>query len=517
MSKRNTRTRGRLPWFLWTATALLSSCSAASPPIDTSVADAVVPDQWTSPYTPAETSSSASDHHWWQDFGSPELDALIEEALANNHDLAAAGARVDAAVATARVAGADLFPQLSAGIGGRRTKSFIGSFIPQGIGGGGRTAQFNQSNQFGASLDVSWELDIWGRIRAGQAADTAASEALLADLIGAKLSIAAQTAKAWHAAVEASKQLSLARETAENYHESVRRIRSRYESGLRSSLDLRLAETELSSAEALIANREELLDRAVRQVEVLAGRYPSRDLTVAEELSTLDRFAPTILPSRLLERRPDLIAAERRLAASGARVDEAKALIFPRLSLSGSTGTASNRAGDLDDLDFNVWSIAGNLLQPIFQGGRIRHGIARSEALQREALEQYVSSVLAAYSEAETLYAADHLIAERVVHLGEAAKQARAAAELAEQRYQSGLEDYVTVLSSQRTELNARSRLLSARRERLDARTNLYLALGGNMIESSSSAAPQTTAPLESFTETDSHRAPNSGAADEAS
>jgi len=188
---------------------------------------------------------------------------------------------------------------------------------------------------------------------------------------------------------------------------------------------------------------------------------------------------PAGLPAELLARRPDLVAAERRLAAAGLSVDEARAARLPRISLTGSAGRSSQELEDLLDEDFTVWSLAANLLQPIFQGGRLAAAVDLAEARRREALAGWVSAALAAFGEVEQALAADAFLLARLAALEEAAEQALAARELSEERYLAGLAPYLSVLESQRQALAAESELLAARRGRLDARVDLHLALGG--------------------------------------
>jgi len=217
-------------------------------------------------------------------------------------------------------------------------------------------------------------------------------------------------------------------------------------------------------------------------LEVLLGRYPTGKLLTEFPIDDYPRFpgpVPAGLPSELVSRRPDLISAERRLAAADQRVLQARRSLYPRLSLTTSGGTASAELGDLLDGDFGVWSLVANLTQPIFQGGRLRAGIDRAEAVGDEALASYAGSVLQAYSEVEANLNAEGRLLERVTHLGEEARQLIKAQELAEERYRSGVGGYITVLESQTRAVVAQSNLLSTQRLRLTNRVDLYVALGG--------------------------------------
>lgn len=429
--------------------------------------DFEVPAQWTA----QSSSDPRAATNWWQEFGDTELAAAVLEALEHNYDIGAAAARMEQAAAVARISGADLYPQIQGVFDGSRQATNFAF-----LGGVPSTSTFNQ---FGVSLDVSWEIDLWGRVRAGQSAALGDWQRSVADYQASRLSIAGQTGKAWIASIAAREQLELAERTVASFLSTATHVRSRYERGVRPALDLRLARTDVFSAQALVEQRKETLDRAIRQLQILMGRYPDRALDVSIDMPGPVGRVPAGLPAELVARRPDLVAAERALAASGARVSEARRALFPRISLTGSYGTSSNEFQDLFNADFSQWSFAGNLAQPIFQGGRLLASVDRSKAEQLEAAADYSSATLSAYAEVESLLAAEGYLTVRVEKQTEAATESLAARNLAEQRYFAGLEEFVTVLSAQRTALNAESELIAVRRARLESRIDLYLALGG--------------------------------------
>jgi len=441
-----------------------------------------VPAAWTA----VRAAVGTTPQDWWHEFDDPALDLAIAEALASNYDLALAAATLERAQAQARIVGADLSPQIDASFGGSRTKqNFIGfDFVDAGgsgggSGGGSSTVLSSTSNRFGLSVDVSWEIDLWGRIRSQTSAAMGSVQASAADQQAARLSIAGQTAKAWFAAVEAREQLTLAEETVRSYRVTTRQVEARYERGVRPALDLRLALTELAGAEALVAQRKQTLDATIRQLEILLGRYPSRALEPGSDLPRPVGEVPGALPAELVSRRPDLVAAERELAASGARVDAARAALYPRLALTSSTGTAADKISDLLKSDFGIWSVAGNLVQPLLQGGRLLAAVDLAKAEQRQALASYASAVLDAYGEVETFLAAEDTLRAQAAHLKMASEQSLAARDLADLRYLSGLDDYVTVLAAQRNALTAESSYIAVRNQRVQNRIDLYLALGG--------------------------------------
>ena len=457
--------------------ALATFSCATAPPVEHPDLGVEVPVTWTVEAPPTDTTAEpdGSNLAWWRGFGDRQLEAVIEEALARNRDVEVAVSRVYAAAAQARIAGAAVLPSAGVVFDGQRTRRvFIG--FPFG-GGGVPSSHFTTQ---GVALNLSWEIDLWGRIRAGKSAALGDLEAARAEAHGVHLSLAGQTAKLWFSAVEARRQVEVAEATLENFRSTHEKILSRYERGLRPSLDVRFSLTNIAAAEAAVENRREQLDRLGRQIEVLLNRYPAGRLETSEDLPEVAPAVPDSLPGELLTRRPDLVAAERRLAATGARVTEARRALYPRLSLTASGGTSSSETADLADLDFSVWSVAGNVVQPILGGGQLRGAIDLAESRQREALASYVSLALDAYREVESALAADRFLAARERALREATEQSVAARVLATDRYERGLDDIITVLEAQRRAFEAESLHLTAKRLRLDNRVDLYLALGGD-------------------------------------
>lgn len=457
---------------------LLGSIAAGcvhAPPATRPATGIQVPETWTAPGA-ATAAADALDDRWWLDFDDARLTALIEEALEHNLDLIAAAARLDQAAATARVAGAELFPALSGGFTGtRRQQIFVGFPIPGREG----NVLSTRSTNYGVDLTLSWEADLWGRLSAQAREGLALYQASRADLAGAQLSIAGQTAKAWFAVAEAGRQVELTRRTVASFQRSADLVRARFEQGVRPPLDVRLALAQLATAEAALESRRRGLDAAIRQLEILAGRYPSGRPEDEGALLAVPAPVPGGIPADLVARRPDLAAAERRAVAAAERLNVSRAALYPRLALTASAGTSSNALGDLVDGDFSVWSLIGNLTAPLFQGGRLRAGVDLAAAGVDERLATYIGTALRAYAEVESSLTAEQLLASREAALREATRQSQAAEELALDRYRNGLIEYVTVLDAQRRTFDSESALLAVQRERLDNRVDLYLALGG--------------------------------------
>lgn len=454
------------------ALAGLAAGCAAAPPVAHPGLRLPIPGGWTA----AETPAGRLDPDWWTDFGDAGLATTIETALARNLDLQAAAARLDQAAADARAASAALLPTLRAPYSGsQRKQNFIGFPIP---GAEDRVLSTVFTNH-GVSLETTWEIDVWGRLRAGEQAALADLQRSAADLRGARLSLAGQTAKAWFAVAEARQQVRLSEATVRSLGESVALVQDRFESGIRPALDLRQAMLNLSNAEAGLAQRRRQLDASTRQIEVLLARYAAGDAAAPAELPDMPPAPPAGVPADLVARRPDLAAAERQVAASEARLRVARRELLPNLTLTGSAGTATDGLRSLLDGDFSVWSLVANVVAPLWQGGRLRAQIDRAEARVAEVLASYVNTALVAFAEVETALAAEEHLAARVVHLTTSVEQALAAERLAGERYRTGLDTYITVLDSQRSAFQAQSELLAARRLRLENRVDLYLALGG--------------------------------------
>jgi NodT family efflux transporter outer membrane factor (OMF) lipoprotein len=421
---------------------------------------------------------SGVDIEWVDRFKDRRLSALVEEALENNQDLKAASARVQKAWGNARVVGASALPSIDANFDPARSKQ---NFLGFPFGGGG--VPTNQFTTFSASLDIRWELDVWGRIRAGQSAATAQMEAAQLDERAARASIAAQVAKTWFLIGEATEQLALARETLATYEENAEAVRDRFKRGQEengAASSLRLAETDAATARATVKERQQQLETATRQLEILLGRYPKNALSRPGSMSRLPTSPPVGLPSELLQRRPDVLAAERRFASAGRSYVEAKRALFPRLALTGSAGRSTLELEDLLDSDFGVWRLAGNVVQPILAGGQIRAQAAIRKSDEREALANLQQTVLQAFFEVEDALGADRLLASRESAIREAARLAEEAHDSARADYRDGLGDILTVLGAQTRELQTRSQLLTLRRLRLENRVNLHLALGGD-------------------------------------
>ncbi len=483
------RVQGRMRWSLPLAAVpiLWLGCSAVGtgPPALEAPVAAGYGDAAGAAEAPAGSSQVAPD--WWSDFGDPLLSQLIVEGLEHNASLRAAAANVATAFAQARIDGAAGNPELEAALDpGRRKQNTAQSGLTEAIPipipgfepGGVRSFAFTS---YGLALNVRWEVDLWGRLRAVTAASLAEAAAGEADFFGARLSIAGQLAKVYFGVVEAVQQVGLAERTLASRERTRDRVEARYRRGVATALEVRQARTQIATVEASLAAQKQTLDGLRRQMEVLLGRYPAGEIEAAAGLPDLPPLPETGVPADLLARRPDLRAAEYRAIASSERMRAARRSLYPTFKLNGSSGASSGSLGDLLDGDFSVWSLAAGLLQPLLSGGRLRAGLDFVTAGLDAAESNWLQTALAAFAEVESGLVAERMLAERTGALERAATESREAERLAEGRYRQGLVGYLQVLDSQRTSFQSESQLLAARRQQLESRTDLILALGGGV------------------------------------
>ena len=287
-------------------------------------------------------------------------------------------------------------------------------------------------------------------------------------------------AGAWFAAVEARRQEALALETVTSFESNLTTVEERFRQGLSPALDVRLTRANVASARATHSQRRRQADLAVRQLEVLLGRYPAGSLESDEWLVDLPVDVPAGLPADLLERRPDIRASAQRLVSADASLIESRRALLPAIRLTGSYGRASSELENLLEDPFDVWSLVGNITAPVFQGGRLRANVDRSEARREEALANFRDITLTAFREVESALAGESYLRDQLDAVRSSASESIGAQELAEERYERGLVDIITVLESQRRAFTSRSAVLSVQNQLLQNRIQLYLSLGGD-------------------------------------
>ena len=414
----------------------------------------------------AQADAGAVQVGWVDAIGDPVLSSLVREAQANNKDLQAAAANVDRAWALARQAGAALEPSVSLTADATRGGVLEGS------------SQAPRGSNVGLALN--WELDVWGRIRSGQQAAAASAEAAEADYLFSQYSLAAAVARAYFLSIEAGRQVDVAQKSLDALTETDRIVRVQYDNGMATSQDVALSRSDLAATRSTLAAAQASQRAALRSLEVLLGRYPSADVAVEAGLPQTPGLPPAGLPSDMLERRPDLVSAERQVAASFNSLDQAKAARLPAISLTSTIGGASDQLANTLSPSNLAWTAAGNLVAPLLDGGLRAAQVDEASAEQRQAIAAYGQAALNAFEEVETSLDQNVVLRDREAALREAAEEVNNALDVAQVRYNEGETDLLDVLIIQQRVFTADSNLVSIERERLDEWVTLNLALGGS-------------------------------------
>lgn len=417
--------------------------------------------------------TTAAVPHWLTTFADATLESLVREAWAANPDLRATAARLAQAEARATQAGAARLPNVSAEFGASRARS------NPDLGAG---AQTRYSTEYNAGLGVAWEIDVWDRLAAGSRAEGAEAIAARTDLEAAHRALAAQVARAWYRLAHDRLGLALIEDFRRSSAVTEKLLSQRFADGKSPAVDVRAARADLARAEVDVRDRQQLLAQSSRALETLLGRYPAAELAAADDLPPPPPSLPAGLPSDLLLRRPDLRAAATRLIAADERLAGAEADLLPKLSLTASGGTRSDALRNLTDPDYLVWTLIGNLTQPLFEGGRRLAVVDEREARVRELSATWAAAAITALREVEDALALSDAQRETLPQMQTSADESQAVVRLLQERYAAGLADGLTLLREQRTALSRRIELLSLRLEQLLTRIDLHQALGGDVV-----------------------------------
>ncbi len=417
---------------------------------------------------PAVAEAAAPGPEWWGAFGSPELTALIAAAQAANPDMAIAAERVRQAEAQVRIADASLFPALNLGVGSSRRETHVH---------GGDWKAADASN---ATLTASYEVDLWGKNASGLRSAEAALRASRFDGEAVRLTLVAGVGTGYFQLLSLRGRLAIARQNLAIAERVFKVVDSRVRNGAASALDLARQQAAVLTLRAAIPPLELQGRQLLFALAILLGRAPEGFDVAASALDSLavPRVAPG-LPAQLLLRRPDLASAEAQLAAANANVAAARAALLPGISLTGSAGLASDVLLNFLSAPTAVVALGASLLQPIFDGGRLRAQVDVAASRERELVETYRKAVLAALADVESALAAGGRTAMQERLQEQVVEQARVALRLAEIRYREGADDLLTVLDAQRTLFQAEDQLAQIRLSRLQASVGLFKALGG--------------------------------------
>jgi outer membrane protein, multidrug efflux system len=418
--------------------------------------------------------ASFADAPWWDAFQDPILQRLIQEALSRNYDVQIAAARVQEARAAFVVTRSDLYPSLDYGVSAGRAKA------TPGIAGSPGGPALNASNFYSATMSMSWELDIWGRIRRSTEAARATLFATDNARRGVWLTLVSDLAQAYFELLELDVQLQIARNSTDAYQRTYDLFLDRFNQGVASKLETARALGALGEAQATIPQLESSIVAKENQINILLGRTPApiaRGKPMYEQLVV--PAVPAGLPSALLERRPDLRQVEQQLVAANARIGVAKAEFFPKLSLTALFGTASPEISALTGGSATIWAVAGIFSGPLFNAGRTLGTYRASIAQWDQARLQYEQAVLQALREVSDALTALEKLNEAETGQDTAVKALEEAVEHALDRYRQGLANYFEVLEAQQQLYPAQNTLAQIRRGRLLAYVQLYKALGG--------------------------------------
>jgi multidrug efflux system outer membrane protein len=433
-----------------------------------------------------EQAGNVADNAWWGQFSDPVLENLIQIALRENLDLQVAAARVDEFAGRYGFVRADLYPQVgaSAYAGRQRTTEETGNTLPAG---------WNSTlNNFSVALNAGWEVDIWGRIRR-------ATEAARADLVGTEegrraviLSLVGSVSGSYVNLRDLDRQLEIAKETAKSRGESLELFRIRFEGGFTSEVEYVQVKSLYEEAMATIPAIQKAIAQQENGLSVLLGRNPGP----IPRGKTIDQLRlPTIppgLPSDLLERRPDILAAEQALIAANARIGVAKAAYYPAISLTGFFGFASTDLSNLFTGSAKTWSYAVPVSVPIFTAGKIAGDVQAAEAIQRQALAQYRQAIQFAFREVDDALVDRARTKEQLSAQANQVKALEKYVELSRLRFDNGYTSYLEVLDAERSLFNAQLAYAQNQGVLLQASINIYKAMGGGWV---TEADKQTAGP----------------------
>ncbi len=449
-----------------------------------------IPSKWKTPFPPQELITGP----WWQVFGDSLFNHHFELFQKNSPNLQSLIYQMDMARQSATLNGAGIFPTvISSGTGSGNKQNLSAFGFSGSLFGSDNVSQDStsvntsstavssfESENYNLNLSVQWEVDIWGKLLNERRAIFTDYISTKNELIYLQFSLSAQFSNAYFSAVESSLQFQLAEEITQSLSDIRNIVQDRYQKGLATSLDLRLAESSLALSKVQLENKNIQQSNAIRMVEIFMGKYPSATLKVSSTLPELFPNTPAGLPSTIIQRRPDIQSALQKVEAMGFRVAQAKRNLLPGLTLTASGGTSTSDLKDILNGDYSVWNLGANLTAPVFQGGRLRANLALSKSNFSLAEQEAIKSILTAFGEVEQGLSADASTQRQFLAITDAVIQAEAAYTLALDRYENGLTDLITVLNSQQQWADTKSTKIAIQNIRLNTRINLLLALGGD-------------------------------------
>ena len=460
-------------WFsILALAALLAGCSFAPkyarPAVVTPAAfkeDAATNEVW----KVAQPDDAAARSNWWTIFNDAELNVLENQVAVSNQNVAAAFADFMAARAMVRAARAQLFPTLTANPSVTRERQFVG----------GISFKNPNATTYDLPLDASWQLDLWGRVRNTIKSTAAQAQASAADLENTRLTAQAELASDYFQLRGQDALEQLFDDTVNAYQKNLDLERVLFKTGIASDQDVAQAETQLETAQAQATNLRILRAQLEHAMAVLMGK-PAAGLSISREPGKgIPPDVPPGIPSRLLERRPDVAAAERSVAAANYQIGVARAAYFPTITLSASGGFASSAFENLFDWPYRVWSIGANMSETIFDAGARAATVAQYRAAYDSSVAQYRQTVLTAFQQVEDNLATLRILKEQIQQQDAAVRSSAQYLALAQNRYQLGIDSYLNVITAQTTLLANNQTLVNLRTQQMTATVQLIEDLGG--------------------------------------
>ncbi len=454
-------------------TMLLSACAVKKPPATSeSIKKSLppttkIPDQWTS----ADTRLAPVPGDWLKTFGDPQMEAIVKEALQNNLYLQAAATRIDVAASTVTQVRSQMLPMVAA----TGSATYLGRYDetnPKGENKG----RYNASSILGG---VSWEIDLWARIRSQVAAARQAQMATEADYVSAQQSLAAATAKTWYTAVYTRMLKSFAEQNLLLKQQSLDLAKAKYAIGEAQEQQVAMASADVANAQSQLSQISNAYGQVVRALEILLGRYPSAELQTAAVMIPCPPAVPAGLPAQLLERRPDVLAAEHNFNAAFHMVQSTQAARLPSINLTGAAGYLTNEIYQKLRLRPWVWTAGANLTAPLYTGGFLKAQVKIANENQKAALFIYGQTALQAFAEVEITLTNERSLREQQQDYDAVLKNISRALELEKTKYEVGQVDLGPVLSLQGAELGARMATAGVQYQLLANRIDIHLALGG--------------------------------------
>lgn len=448
------------------AALIFAGCALSKPPSHKQLVGKALPIGTTIPsaWIAGGTTNDVT-NDWLQSFHDPGLEAIVAEAMTNNLDLRQAAAQAEVARQTVVVVGSQLLPQIGAKFGAGATRD--GGHDDWGTG-------------TSAYLGAAWEPDVWGRLRAQRASSQAGYEATALDFAWARQSLAATTAKVWYLAVETRQLVALAEQVVEVYSQLLELVKIRRAAGKVTDLDVAEASASLNAAQSQLRASQATESEVRRVLELLLGRYPAAEISVAGNYAPVPPPVRSGLPSLLLARRPDILAGERQVLAAFRREEAAKLAVLPSFTLGVEGGRLENNLLSLLQLNPWLFRTAIGMTIPIYTGGELTARIAIATARQQAAVAAYGSTVLLALREVENALTNEGLVSQRLEFDQAALRDRTEAVRISRIQYTAGATDLLSVLQLQADQIASDVSVIKLRNTQLANRINLHLALGGS-------------------------------------